>query len=200
MSTDSNLLTLANALREAVAGKSEPRRIAAARSVVAAIAPLLPQRGGDRRGRKLHPASEWAHTQLMGLASSVDGLPDSQATTVKWLRDRFDNQDMTAPSEAWLKKKVSKFKSWILIRDRIESEKWRASPTLQEAFETEKDFLQYCRIRERIEEKWLHDKSLQQRFETPSAYFASVVHGLTSPPTAKQNRENLDAELIFFES
>lgn len=136
----------------------------------------------------------------MALASSVDGLPDNQAAIVKWLRDRFDNRDVTAPSDSWIKKKVLEFKSWILIRDRIESEKWRASPTLQEAFETEKDFRQYCRIRERIEEKWLHDKSLQQRFETPSAYFASVVHGLNASPATKQKREDLDAELISFAS
>jgi len=198
--SDHSLLALANALREAVVGKSKPRRIAAARRVIAALAPVLPRRGGNRRGRKPHAASEWAHTQLMSRASSVDGPPDSQALIVKWLRDRFDNQDMAAPSDAWLKKKVSKFKSWILIRDRIEGEKWRASPTLQEAFETEKDFLQYCRIRERIEEKWLHDKGLQQRFETPSAYFASVVHSLTGAPPAQQNPERLRPELIFFES
>jgi len=177
--SDRKLLALADALREAVAGNSERRRIAAARRVVAALAPVPSARAARKRGRRRVFDPEVATAHLIGIADSIDGLPECQADIVKLLGARLAAEWSKVPEITWLKSVVSKFVAGRRARDDLVSKRFNCSPDLQSAFGTAAEYLQFCNTRFRIEEKWLHDPELRANFGSAAVYLSSIIERAT---------------------
>lgn len=170
---DQGAKNLANALREAVVGKSEAGRIAAARLVFAVLAGTRPQRDGNKRGPK-REGWDWARARLIALAKSPDGLPDSQAKLINWLGNQFGESGVDVPSGSKLKRMVSEFYGWQAVLDEAAGIRYRASPDLQAAFESEEEYLQWKQLQDRLAQKFLHDAKLQKKFGTPDRYLAKL--------------------------
>jgi|GEM_PF-6448352 len=176
------VIALIDALREAVGGNSEAERVAAGHRVIAALATVPVPRSTGRRGRRPVHDRDVAIAHLIGIAGSIDGLPECQADIVEILRERLAADWPEVPGDTWLKDVVSEFMAGRRARDDLVIQKYNSSHDLQLAFSSPGDYLKFRNIRFGIEEQWLHDATLRARFATAADYFLSVIEAGSSSP------------------
>ena len=197
MNTDTRLLTLANALREAVAGKSETGRIAAARRVVAALRTVPPRRVAAKRGRKAEHDTKWATDQVLEMVLR-DGFPAKRTVLVDQLRDRFIAcPDRKEPDNTWL---------WNIVRSVYEMADsneldwriaFRSNPRLERSYGTEEEYITWRKARRRDIETWRADPQLQKQFNTAESYVNAMITARLSPQIELENNGEILPQIIL---